>query len=570
MTAPRGDRPVAVVTGGGGGIGAAAAMELGRRGVHVVTVDPLVSVDGTEGVPPTGPGTADRIVEAGGSAVASHVSVTDRAAVHDLFDGIVSANGRIDAIVNVAGITRQTGFATGTAADWSAVLGVHLDGYLNVLDAAIPIMQAHGGGRILGVTSGSGWRAADAGAYSCAKRAVAALTWQLGGCTPPGVSVNAISPIALTRMVTAALARARKRGAGDAERRGGTGRDGHSSGSGGGSGGLSLTAMPSPEDLAPLIAHLLDPETTERHGDVIFAGGSEVAVIDPPKLIEVVRAGVGTPIDHVIETVGAALAASESSQVTTGGTNPRFAGCFDATPVQRERSQTMRAVAVVGDRPDLAAALRGRLEEIGVRSLHLEPPSIEHGFEAARRALGSAAATLGGMDAVVVACATSHPARVGTGWMGLLAEHDGLSSWILDDARWARAVAEHSAETGRRMRLVTLTDATSAGGRSRAQAAAQLSRAADGATGGKVAAFAVEVGDGADLATTSAVASSLLVSSAATGLAGAELVVGAGWFGLRRHPAPAGSIVFGGPDLPVWFDDAVDEILGRQPGGGRR
>ena len=60
------------------------------------------------------------------------------------------------------------------------MLAVHLEGYLNVLDAALPLMAAAGHGRILGVTSGSGWRAADAGAYSCAKRAVAALTWQLG------------------------------------------------------------------------------------------------------------------------------------------------------------------------------------------------------------------------------------------------------------------------------------------------------------------------------------------------------------------------------------------------------
>ena len=61
-----------------------------------------------------------------------------------------------------------------------------------------------GRGAILGVTSGSGWRAADAGAYSCAKRAVAALTWQLGRVAPPGVVVNAMSPIAATRMVAAA------------------------------------------------------------------------------------------------------------------------------------------------------------------------------------------------------------------------------------------------------------------------------------------------------------------------------------------------------------------------------
>jgi len=87
------------------------------------------------------------------------------------------------------------------------VVSVHLDGYLNVLRSALPIMAAAGHGRILGVTSGSGWRPANAGAYSCAKRAVAALTWQVGCAAPSGVSVNALSPIAATRMVLGALAR---------------------------------------------------------------------------------------------------------------------------------------------------------------------------------------------------------------------------------------------------------------------------------------------------------------------------------------------------------------------------
>jgi NAD(P)-dependent dehydrogenase (short-subunit alcohol dehydrogenase family) len=106
----------------------------------------------------------------------------------------------------------QTFFAQGTEEDWLAVLAVHLGGYLNVLDAALPLMAAAGHGHVLGVTSGSGWRAADAGAYSCAKRAVAALTWQLGRRRRRGVTVNAMSPIAATRMVAAALERARQAG----------------------------------------------------------------------------------------------------------------------------------------------------------------------------------------------------------------------------------------------------------------------------------------------------------------------------------------------------------------------
>jgi NAD(P)-dependent dehydrogenase (short-subunit alcohol dehydrogenase family) len=238
VTGSSGRVPVTVVTGGAVGIGAAIAEDLGAHGVFVVTVDPGVAVDGR---PQEGGGaeltTAQRIVDAGGQARASNISVTDAEAVRALFTGLVEEFGALDAVVNVAGISRPTGFASGDDDDWRAVLSVHLDGYLNVLTAALPLMTAAGHGRILGVTSGSGWRAADAGAYSCAKRAVAALTWRIGQTTPPGVTVNALSPIAATRMVLSALSR--QAGAGNA-----TGRDAAT-------GGLSLGAVAPPRHHRP-------------------------------------------------------------------------------------------------------------------------------------------------------------------------------------------------------------------------------------------------------------------------------------------------------------------------------
>lgn len=199
---------VAVVTGGALGIGAEIAEELGRRDVYVVTRDSGVAVDGTPQESDGGePSTAQRIVEAGGRARAASISVTDEEAVRTLFAALVEEFGALDAVVNVAGISHATGFANGTEDDWRAVLSVHLGGYLAVLRAALPIMAAAGRGRMLGVMSGSGWRPADAGAYSCAKRAVAALTWQIGREAPSGVTVNALSPLAATRMVLGALSR---------------------------------------------------------------------------------------------------------------------------------------------------------------------------------------------------------------------------------------------------------------------------------------------------------------------------------------------------------------------------
>ena len=100
-----------------------------------------------------------------------------------------STEDRLARVRRAAGITRPSSYASGTEEDWLGVLSVHLDGYRNVLEAALPIMAAAGHGRILGVTSGSGWRAADAGAYSAAKRAVAAASvcaLPLPDFRPPG------------------------------------------------------------------------------------------------------------------------------------------------------------------------------------------------------------------------------------------------------------------------------------------------------------------------------------------------------------------------------------------------
>ena len=525
---------VAVVTGGGGGIGAAIAESLGRTGTFVVTVDPLVSVDGSERLPEPEQTTAGRIVAAGGRARASGASVTDGAGVRQLFTELADEFGGLDAVVNVAGITRPTSFGKGSDDDWRDILSVHLDGYLNVLTAALPLMAAAGHGHILGVTSGSGWRAADAGAYGCAKRAVAALTWQLGRHAPPGVVVNAISPIAATRMVTAALGRAPVRAQGPA---------------GSATGGLSLDAMPAPEDLGPLGAHLVGSSFAACRGRVLFAGGSEVAVVDEPRLLEVIRGDDVASAAHVLEAATTiALSGAEARQATGGGSNARFGGRFDAKPDAALPEPVIRRCAIATDRADFSATLGSALAARGV-TVHVVASPAE-------------LAALDTPDAVVIALTGPAAAgAAGTEWERILAEHDGLAEKIHADATWTRAVADLARSADRALRLVTVTAAGSAGGRSRAQAAAQLARAGRRATGDLVTPFAVSAET--DCLPTELVAH-LVCSPAAADLAGAELVAGSGWFGLRSHPHPIGSISFGGPALPAWFDEVLTEMVAPQ------
>lgn len=540
---------VAVVTGGAVGIGAAIAEELGRQGAFVVTVDPGVAVDGSPGEGGTEATTAQRIVDAGGQARASNISVTDADAVAKLFADLVDEFGALDTVVNVAGISRPTGFAYGEEADWRAVLSVHLDGYLNVLRSALPIMTAAGHGHVLGVTSGSGWRAADAGAYSCAKRAVAALTWCIGQVTPPGVTVDALSPIAATRMVLGALSR--QAGSGNT-----SGRDAATGGV-----SLGLAAVPPPEHLGPIGAYLAGGEFAAwARGQIMFSNGAEVAWVAPPKLLEVARTSDVGSLLAVLESFGSTvLAPVEAAQASTGGGNPRLGSAFADGAPDGGASAWRRAV-VVSDVPAWSDRLRHGLATRGVEALTIVNPATA--FADASGQLAATAREAGDLDAVVIALAGSERSAAAEPWARVLEEHAGVTQQIGNDAGWVRAVSDYAAAAERPVRVVSVVDGSTAGGRSRAQSATQLSRAAHSATDRRVDAFALSVEAGTGGEPVGDIVAHLVCDADAGSLSGAELVIGPDWFGLRSHPHPAGSISFGGPDVPGWVDDALREMVG--------
>jgi hypothetical protein len=126
-----------------------------------------------------------------------------------------------------------------------------------------------------------------------------------------------------------------------------------------------------------------------------------------------------------------------------------------------------------------------------------------------------------------------------------------------------RAVSDHATRSGRAVRIVTVTDATTSGGRTRAQAAAQLSRAAHLVADIRADAFAigVETDDDTRFTSVGALAGYLIGSDDAGALSGAELVATADWIGLRSHPHPGPSISFGGPELPEWVDRTLRTVL---------
>ena len=564
MSSPAGDdrTRVVVVTGGAAGIGRAIAEELGRQGWYVVTLDPGVGVDGTAMDPlAVEDTTAHRIVVAGGRARASNTSVTDREAVDALFRSLADEFGALDAVVNVAGISRPTGFASGTERDWSDVIDVHVAGYLNVLHSALPLMVAAGAGRVLGVTSGSGWRQADTGAYGCAKRAVASITWQIGSVLPHGVTVNALSPIAATRMVTSALSRAKTPRAGDAAPAASA------------RGGLDLGSMPLPEDLGPIAAYLSSDRFGWASGNVVFSSGAECALIAEPTLMEIARADDSMSLSHALSrVVPAALVTAEVAQSTQGASNPRLPRTlFTEAADPPTKSQT--TCLVVSDHPDGIATLTSALAGRGVKCIIIGAgdgadvymTEIATGFDAVFAQMTAADRDQGPLDAVVVALRlhNSAAAEPGEPWQLVLAEHEMTAEHLRIDGGWYRAVADLSAANDRAVRAVMLVDATSSGGRTRAQAATQLSRSAHTSTASLVDACTISMESTAagDERVAAELAAHLVCGPDTAALSGAELMVDAGWIGLRSHPRPTATISFGGPSTPDWFDCALRRII---------
>jgi NAD(P)-dependent dehydrogenase (short-subunit alcohol dehydrogenase family) len=195
---------VAVVTGGGTGIGFAVASALADGGYHVVILDSGVQLDGQRPDAGSAAQAARRLTARGGSAEGVACDVADTSLVRAAFADLAERRGRVDVLANVAGILRPGPFLEDTRETWDAVIGTHLGGHINTIDAALPGMLARGSGRIINFTSTAallGSRRQPA--YSTAKESIIGLSRRLASMlAPTGVSVNAVAPAAATRMST--------------------------------------------------------------------------------------------------------------------------------------------------------------------------------------------------------------------------------------------------------------------------------------------------------------------------------------------------------------------------------
>ncbi|MGK2922968.1 MAG: SDR family NAD(P)-dependent oxidoreductase [Methyloceanibacter sp.] len=178
---------IALVTGGGAGIGQAICETFAREGAHVVVAD----IDGDAAKV-----TADAIVKANGAAAAHTVDITDTTQVKALMETIKEAHGRLDILVNNAGVGARADFRHLSDEEWDKVWAVNLDGTVRCAREAFDLMRASGKASVINLSSVmSAKHTRQMAVYSATKGAVSALSRSLAvEYAPYGIRVNTLLP----------------------------------------------------------------------------------------------------------------------------------------------------------------------------------------------------------------------------------------------------------------------------------------------------------------------------------------------------------------------------------------
>ncbi|WP_131790745.1 MULTISPECIES: SDR family NAD(P)-dependent oxidoreductase [unclassified Frankia] len=263
------DGRVAIVTGAGRGIGGSVARLFAREGAAVVVNDIGASLNGLEKDGSPGEDLVREIQDSGGTAKVNGADISDHEAARDLVESTIEEFGKLDVLVNVAGILRDRMIFNMAEEEWDAVIRVHLKGHFNTIRPAASYWRQLGDAaanhRIINYTSRAGLHGAPGQPnYSAAKMGIVGLTYSCAVALKKyGVTTNAISPAAATRMTDTAKK---------------SGVDGPG------------TDKLSPDNIAPIAAWLASEQSAWCNGHVIHARGLEVSLYSDPQPLVTVSA----------------------------------------------------------------------------------------------------------------------------------------------------------------------------------------------------------------------------------------------------------------------------------------
>lgn len=270
---------VVIVTGAGGGVGAEIAKLAAASGAKVLVNDLGGSAwgEGADKVPADG--TVETIRAAGGIAAPSYRSIADWDSAHGIIQDALDAFGRVDAVVNNAGILRDIIFHKMQREDWDLVRSVNLDGYFYVSRAAAPHFKAQESGVFVHMTSTSGLIGNRGQAnYSAAKLGVAGLSKSIAlDMQRFNVRSNCIAPFAFTRMVGTIPANDevnRKR--------------------------LEVAKRMTPDKIAPLACGLISDAAADVSGQIFGSRMNETILFNQNRPIRTAQSANGWTVDTIV------------------------------------------------------------------------------------------------------------------------------------------------------------------------------------------------------------------------------------------------------------------------------